>query len=133
MDYAAAAWQPWLSETQMQKLERAQNKALRIVTGQYNSTPVEALRLESGIVSYRTHSKRLTSIAAEKADRLPPDHPRNVALNPDTPVSHRSKTRSSWREKSSQLRGNLPTAGRPMEPLPCPFQKPWASKYEPKA
>ena len=104
LDYAAAAWQPWLSETQMQKLERAQNKALRIVTGQYNSTPVEALRLESGIVSYKTHSKRLMSIAAEKADRLPPDHPRNVALNPDTPVRHRSKTRSSWREKSIQLR-----------------------------
>ena len=132
LDYAAAAWQPWLSETQMQKLERAQNKALRIVTGQYNSTPVEALRLESGVVSYKTHSKRLTSIAAEKADRLPPDHPRNVALNPDTPVSHRSKTRSSWREKSKQLRGNLPTAGRPMEPLPCPFQRPWASRDEPK-
>ena len=64
----------------MQKLERAQNKALRIVTGQYNSTPVGALLLESGIVSYKTHSKRLTSIAAEKAERLPPDHPRNIAF-----------------------------------------------------
>ena len=39
LDYAAAAWQPWLSDSQLNKLEVAQNKALRIVTGQYSSTP----------------------------------------------------------------------------------------------
>ena len=130
LDYAAAAWQPWLSDTQMIKLERAQNKALRIVTGQYSSTPVEALRLEAGVTSYKTHSKRLTSIAAEKADRLPAEHPRNIALNPQTPVTHRSKTRSSWREKSREIRGGLPTAGLPIDPLPSPFQRPWASVGE---
>jgi ribonuclease HI len=116
----------------MLKLERAQNKALRIVTGQYSSTPVEALRLESGISSYKTHSKRLACIAAEKADRLPPDHPRNAALNPAVPVHHRSKTRSSWRETSRCIRNGLPTAGLPMEPLPSPFQKPWVSEGEPR-
>ena len=40
----------------MQKLERAQNKALRMVTWRYNSTSAEAL---------------LMSIAAEEADILP--------------------------------------------------------------
>jgi len=132
LDYAAAAWQPWLSDSQMQKLERAQNKALRIVTGQYNSTPTEALRLESGVVSYKTHSKRLASIAAEKADRLPPVHPRYVALNPEVPVRHGSKARSSWREKSKMIREGLPTAGIPIDPLPSPFQKPWACAGEPR-
>ena len=75
LDYAAPAWQPWLSETQSKRLETAQNKALRLVTGQYASTPVEALRLEAGVVSYKTHSTRLTAISAEKAVRLPADHP----------------------------------------------------------
>ena len=29
MDYSAAAWQPWLARTAMEKMERCQNKALR--------------------------------------------------------------------------------------------------------
>ena len=33
MDYSAAGWQPWLSETQMGKLETTQNKCLRIISG----------------------------------------------------------------------------------------------------
>ena len=42
-----------------EKLNRLQNKALRAITGQFLSTPVEALRLEAGIQSYDTLSKRL--------------------------------------------------------------------------
>ena len=34
LDYGAPAWQPWISETNMQQLETAQNKALRHITGQ---------------------------------------------------------------------------------------------------
>jgi hypothetical protein len=67
LDNAAAAWQPWLSDTQMQKLERAQNKALKIVTGHYKYTPIGALRLEAGVATDWS-SNRLVSIAAEKAD-----------------------------------------------------------------
>ena len=43
MDYAAPAWQPWLSNTNMTRLEALQNRALRIVTGQLVSTPLDAL------------------------------------------------------------------------------------------
>ena len=130
LDYAAAAWQPWLSDSQLKKLEVAQNKALRLVTGQYSSTPTEALRLEAGVESYRTHSERNITIAAEKADRLPPDHPRHTALHPPQPVNHRSKIRSSWREKTNSTRSQLPTHGRPVEPLPSSFQKPWRTVEE---
>ena len=34
LDYAAPAWQPWLSESQQKRLDTAQNKTLRIITGQ---------------------------------------------------------------------------------------------------
>ena len=34
MDYAAPGWQPFLSSTNMNKLEKAQNQALRAITGQ---------------------------------------------------------------------------------------------------
>ena len=48
MDYCGAAWRPFLSQSDLDKLERCQNRALRLVTGQLATTPVECLRLEAG-------------------------------------------------------------------------------------
>ena len=42
MDFAAAARQPWLSKIRLQRLETAQKGTLRMVSGQYKLTPVEA-------------------------------------------------------------------------------------------
>ncbi len=128
LDYAGPAWQPWLSQTQLKKLETVQNKALRLVTGQYSSTPVEALRVEAGIESYTTHSKKLTAIAAEKADRLLPDHPKYKALSPTKDVPHRSKLRSSWREEAKSIRQNMPTESLVKKVIPSPFVKPWTDE-----
>ncbi len=127
MDYAGSSWQPWLSPTQMKKLETAQNKALRLITGQYSSTPIEALRAEAEIESYTTHSKKLSLVAAEKAERLGPDHPRNRALSPSKMVVHRSKMRSSWREEVSENRKMLlkPMEDLEKKPIASPFTKPW--------
>ena len=128
MDYAAPAWQPWISKTQMNKLEVAQNKALRLISGQYASTPVEALRLESGLQSYTTVSKQHSAIAIEKAERLQPYHPKNIALQNE--VRHRSKIRSSWRVEAKKIVNSLPIATAPKEPLPSPFQQPWLPSEE---
>ena len=125
LDYATPAWRPWLSETQRNRLETAQNKALRLVTGQYASTPVEALRLEAGVTSYKTHSSQLTTLAAEKALRLPVDHPRRTTFQPNTGVGHRLKLRSSWRE-ATKLRNTLPTTSYEVEPFPSSFQVLWS-------
>ncbi len=38
----APAWQPWLAPTRLDQLERCQNRALRIITGQLKTTPLEA-------------------------------------------------------------------------------------------
>ena len=63
MDYAGPGWQPWLSSTQMDRLDRAHNKALRRVTGHACSTPIEAVRLEANVQSYQTTSRRLAAIS----------------------------------------------------------------------
>ena len=126
MDYAAAAWQPWLSNTQFQKLETAQNSALRIISGQYNSTPVEALRLETGINSYATTSKRHTANAYEKARRLEKNHPRYEALN-NTAGPHRTKRKGSWRLEAEKINQSLPLADLDRDPLPETIQRPWTS------
>ena len=106
LDYAAPAWQSWLAKTQLERLDRAQNQALRRITGQTASCSLEALRLESGVQSYTTTSKRLVAASGEKAYRLPPQHPRRIALEGNT--SHRL-CRDSWREKSKRLEEQLPT------------------------
>ena len=126
MDYAAASWQPWLSKSQFGKLEKAQNSSLRIMSGQYASTPLEALRLETGIESYETTSKRLTAKAYEKARRLEETHPRYEALN-NNAAPHRSKRRSSWRQEAEKINRSLPLADLEREPLPERVQRPWNS------
>ena len=52
LDYGAASWQPWLSQTSINDLDVVQNQALRLITGQPRSTPVDALRLEAGVSGY---------------------------------------------------------------------------------
>ena len=105
MDYSGAGWQPWLSETSIGVLERTQNKALRMMTGQLKSSPVEALRLESGIPSYETHMRRNILKSREKAQRLPEDHPRYIALKSAVPPRN---TRQSWARKGKELECLLP-------------------------
>lgn len=54
MNYATAGWQPWLSKSKMDELERAQNRALRTITGQTRTAPTEALQAEAGIQNHQS-------------------------------------------------------------------------------
>ena len=66
LDYAVPAWQPWLSDTNLSCLDCLENRSLRLITGQLIPTPLEALRLEAEVQSYRTCSNRLILKATEK-------------------------------------------------------------------
>ena len=101
LNYAAPAWQPWLSETNLTNLDRLQNRSLRLITGQLVSTLLEALRLEADVQSYPTCSKRLILKANEKAQRTTDDHPKRIALNINIP--QRLQSRSSFRQKAEEL------------------------------
>ena len=102
IDYAAPAWQPWLSKTNLTNLDRLQNRSLRFITGQLISTPLEALRLEADVQNYSTSSKRLLLKANEKAQRSADDHPKRIALNVNIP--QRLQSRSSFRRKAEDSR-----------------------------
>ena len=93
LDYAGPAWQPWLCDTNLTSLEVVQNKALRAITGQLSSSPVEALRYETQIPSYATHMERNCLKSMELAKRLPSGHPRSLAFN--NAVAPKN-SRSSW-------------------------------------
>ena len=106
LDYAAPAWQPWLSETNLTNLDRLQNRSLRLITGQLVSTPLEALRLEADVQSYSTCSKRLILKANEMVRRSTDDHPKRIGL--DVNIPQRLQSRSSFRQKAKELSTLLP-------------------------
>ena len=101
LDYAAPAWQPWLSNTNLSCLDCLQNRSLQFITGQLVSTPVEDVRLETDIQSYRTYSNRLILKAREKALRSTDNHPKHVALAANIP--QRLQNHSSFRRKAEEL------------------------------
>ena len=101
LNYAAPAWQPWLSDTNLSSLYRLQNYPLRLITGQLVSSPLEALRLEADVQSYPTCSKGLILKANEKALRSTDDHPKRIAL--DVNIPQRLLSHSSFRRKAEEL------------------------------
>ena len=103
--YAGFAWLPCTAKSNKRKIERAQNKALRLVTGQYKATPTEALRLECGLISFDTEAFRMIAKSAEKAERLPMDHPRNIAY---TGTTRKRLKQENWRDTAKSLIDLLP-------------------------
>ena len=101
LDYAAPAWQPWLSDTNLSCLDRLQNRSLWLITGQLLSTPLEALRLEADVQSYPIRSNLLILKAREKALHSMNDHPKRIALAANIP--QRLQNPSSFRRKAEEL------------------------------
>jgi len=134
MRYCGPAWQPWMSPTTADQLQRSQNRALRIVTGQHATTPIEALHLETGLPTMKTTIRRDAAIALERSLRLPDGHPRRLLASLDVP--HRSKIRGSWRRMAGEtvaalevdITSNRESFGPPSSetwncsPSPCNWQ-----------
>ena len=125
LDYSGPGWQPWLADDNIKILERTQNKALRVITGQLKSSPYEALRYETRIPSYATHIKRATLKSREKAKRLPPDHPRHIALQEAIPPRN---ARNSWARLGKELESLLPNEAQAREPITLETTPPWLTR-----
>jgi hypothetical protein len=85
MDYAGPAWQGNIADCHKLMLERTQHRALRLITGEFRETSLEALRAETGIPSFHTHMKSNLLISKEKALRLDESHPRRRAFEDSVP------------------------------------------------
>ena len=128
MDYSGPGWQPWLSESSIALLERTQNKALRIITGQLKSSPVEALRLEASVLSYETHMQRNILKSHEKAKRLPECHPRHIAMRAKSTLRNKRQIRASKSKKLEQL---LPPEASDHLPIEFTREPPWEHRLYP--
>jgi hypothetical protein len=88
--YTGGGWLSWLSASSVEMLDWAQNRNLRIITGQLASTPTDALRVEAGLQSFGCLRDRAATAALERLLRLnPATHPR--AAQADSGVIGRFK------------------------------------------
>ncbi len=123
MDYAAPGLQPSISATNIERLERAKNRALRIITGQVQSTPLEEVRAEAKVASYNTESRQTILRFFKKAKQAAEDHPKRQTLEADVP--QRLPNRTGWRRKAKQLANNLLDELQHREPLNLSSISPW--------
>ena len=111
-DYAGSSWLPWISDSNIQKLDRLQNQALRMICRQAKTSPLEGLRLECEVPSYASVVKAVTIQSREKAAHLSMDHPRRNCL--DTQATRRLASLRCWRSESLHLSSQfIPTAEPP--------------------
>ncbi len=76
-------------------------------TGQLKTTPLEALRIEVGVLRIATQAKQQAAVAYEKAHRLPMNHSRRTLL--EEPCRNRLK-RPSKRSTAKALTNGFPDA-----------------------
>jgi ribonuclease HI len=100
LNFASSGWQPWLSNTRIKQLEVVQNKCLRLITTQAKSSPIDSLRAESGVPSIASTIRANCLRSKEKALRLPPNHPRRIALTDNV---KRRILKTDFRRKSEDL------------------------------
>ena len=109
-DYAGCSWLPWISDSNIQKIDRLQNQALRMICRQAKSSPIEGLRLECEVPSFESVVKASTIQSREKAARLTLDHPRRICL--DKQADSRLESQRCWRSESLRLSSQfIPNAG----------------------
>ena len=129
MDYSGPAWQGNIAESHQRSLERTQNRALRLITGQFKDTPVEALLAETGIPSFKTHMKRNLLISKEKAMRLDESHPRRRAYDESVPkrLGLKNDTKHNWHSTTQKLSStyNLELLETSRQPLNFFVVAPW--------
>ena len=83
------------------------------------ATPVEALRQECGLTSFETDMMRTIGKSAEKAERLPADHPRKLDNN------RRRLCRDNWRSMAKDLQRQLPMEMRERVAITHFDHEPW--------
>ena len=98
--YASAAWMPWLSKTNIEKMEKAQREALRVVTGLTKSTPNQYIYLEAKVTPIGIEAKRRALVMYEKAMRGKEDDPRRAMC--EKRGRRRLQCNKGWRDQARE-------------------------------
>ena len=135
-EYAAAGWAPFISKTSIDKLEMAQRVAGRTISGTLKTSPNDTILIESNLPTIQTRMQQISTIAFDKALRLPANNPRNVAVNN---TQRRRIKKTDWRGNTGQAWDNIfqvdrqtvssiPISNKPWRAINIRFHKAIAKK-----
>ena len=124
--YSAPGWTPWISDSGLDQLTRADNRAIRMISGVLSTSPLEAIYIEADVPPLNKCLEMLCCRSWISAHHLPFNHPRNMALR--TSTKHRIK-KGSWRVRGQEIAvaHQLIVPPRPQAPLPGP--EPWRTDH----
>ena len=122
LTYASPGWFPFLSATNITKLERLHRAASRAITGCLSFSPIPLLRTEASLPPLRVTLTHFTLFSYEWALRLPTSFPisglARLGVKPRL-------CRSSWRALASTHPLMLPSTSSREALLACPPCPPW--------
>ena len=122
LTYASPGWFPFLSATNITKLERLHRAASCTITGCLSSSPIPLLLTEASLPPLRVTLTHFTLFSYERALRLPTSFPISVMAR--LGVKPRL-CRSSWRALASTHPLMLPTTCSREALVACPPCPPW--------
>ena len=122
LTYASPGWFPFLSTTNITKLERPHRAASRAITGCLSSSPIPLLLTEASLPPPRVILTHFTLLSYERALRLPTSFP--ISDLAKLGVKPRL-CRSSWRALASIHPLMLPSTCSREALVACPPCPPW--------
>ena len=105
MEYSSRSWAPWISKSNLKRIQRVQNDAMRSIAGLSKTCPQDFLHLETGLEPIKSRFKKLDMLTWDRYARLPPEDSRHKML--DRAIPPRLKTRIGWRWKTAKLMSRL--------------------------
>ena len=122
LTYASPGWFPFLSATNLTKLERLHRAASRAITGCLSSSPIPVLLTDASLPPLRVTLTHFTLLSYERALRLPTSFPisglARLGVKPRL-------CRLSWRAFASTHPLMLPSTSPREALLACPPFAPW--------
>ena len=97
LEYNSPSWEPWISKTRANSLQRVQNDALRSIVGLAATCPRDFLHLEANIQPLKLRFKKNSILLRERYRRLKSKDPRRRLLEKKATV--RLKSRLGWRHR----------------------------------
>ena len=136
-EYGSQAWAPWLSKSNLGKLESAQLNADRVITGHLKSTPVEFVLKDAHLIPLEARYKTLSLLKADSWLQQANTEPRRLTFDRQVP---QRLVKKGWRGLTtpvlselkwfSQHRTGKARLPAPWDrPLPAPIHMIPAMKY----
>ena len=122
LTYASPGWFPFLSTTNLTKLERLHRATSRAITGCLLPSPIPLLLAKASLPPLRVTLTHFTLLSYERPLRLPTSFPISGLARPG--VKPRI-CRSSWRAFTSTHPLMLPSTCSRAALLACPLFPPW--------